>query len=60
MPRYNGGFIGTDGLDAPDPPTNVTPTAGNAQVSVAFTDAGGGTSDTTSFVVQVSTDGNRS
>jgi len=57
MPRYNGGFIGTDGLDAPDAPTIDSVTAGNEQVSVAFTDAGGGTSDTTSFVVQVSTDG---
>ena len=56
MPRYNGGFIGTDGLDAPDPPTGVTPTAGVGSVSIAFTDAGGGTSDTTSFVAQVSTD----
>ena len=57
MPRYNGGFIGTDGLDAPDAPTIDSVTAGDAQVSVAFTDAGGGTSATTSFVVQVSTDG---
>ena len=57
MPRYNGGFIGTDGLDAPDAPVGVTATAGNAQASVAFTDVGGGTSDTTSFVVQVSTNG---
>lgn len=57
MPRYNGGFIGTDGLDAPDAPTIDSVTAGNTQVSVAFTDAGGGTSATTSFVVQVSTDG---
>ena len=55
MPRYNGGFIGTDGLDAPDAPTIDSVTAGDAQVSVAFTDAGGGTSATTSFVVQVST-----
>ena len=37
MANKNGGFIGTDGLDAPDPPTAVTPTAGNEQVSVAFT-----------------------
>ncbi len=57
MPRYNGGFIGTDGLDAPDAPTIDSVTAGNAQVSVAFTDAGGGTSDTTSFVVQVASSG---
>ena len=56
MPRYNGGFIGTDGLDAPDAPTGVTPTAGVGSVSVAFTDAGGGTSATTSFIAQVSTD----
>ena len=58
MPRYNGGFIGTDGLDAPDPPTGVTPTAGNAQVSVAFTaPTDTGTSAITGFVAQVSTDG---
>ena len=37
MANKNGGFIGTDGLDAPDAPTAVTPTAGNEQVSVAFT-----------------------
>jgi len=37
MPRRTGGFIGHRGLQAPDPPTAVTPTAGNAQVSVAFT-----------------------
>ena len=58
MPRYNGGFIGTDGLDAPDPPPGVTPTAGNEQVSVAFTaPTDTGTSAITGFVVQVSTDG---
>ena len=37
MPRRTGGFIGHRGLQAPDPPTAVTPTAGNAEVSVAFT-----------------------
>ena len=57
MPRYNGGFIGTDGLDAPDAPSSVTPTAGVGSVSIAFTDEGSGTSATTSFVAQVSTDG---
>ena len=58
MPRYNGGFIGTDGLDAPDPPTDVTPTAGDTQVSVAFTaPTDTGTSAITGFVAQVSTDG---
>jgi len=55
MPRYNGGFIGTDGLDAPDPPTGVTPTAGSGQVSVAFTaPTDTGTSAITGFVAQVS------
>ena len=58
MPRYNGGFIGTDGLDAPDPPTDVTPTAGNAQVSVAFTaPTDTGTSAITGFVAQVASSG---
>ena len=58
MPKYNGGFIGTDGLDAPDPPTAVTPTAGNTQLSIAFTaPTDTGTSAITGFVAQVSTDG---
>jgi len=58
MANRNGGFIGTDGLDAPDPVTDVTPTSGNAQVSVAFTaPTDTGTSAITGFVVQVSTDG---
>jgi len=58
MANRNGGFIGTDGLDAPDPPTGVTPTTGNEQVSVAFTaPTDTGTSAITGFVVQVSTDG---
>ena len=57
MARRNGGFIGTDGLDAPDPPTGVTPTAGNESVSVAFTaPTDTGTSAITGFVAQVSTD----
>jgi len=58
MPRYNGGFIGTDGLDAPDPPTDVTPTGGNSQLSIAFTaPTDTGTSAITGFVAQVSTNG---
>ena len=58
MPKYNGGFIGTDGLDAPDPPTAVTPTAGASEVSVAFTaPTDTGTSAITGFVAQVSTNG---
>ncbi len=58
MANKNGGFIGTDGLDAPDPPTAVTPTSGNAQLSIAFTaPTDTGTSAITGFVAQVSTDG---
>ena len=58
MPRYNGGFIGHDGLDAPDPPTDVTPTASDSgALSVAFTAGAAGTTATTGFVVQVSTNG---
>ena len=58
MANKNGGFIGTDGLDAPDPPTAVTPTAGNEQVSVAFTaPTDTGTSAITGYVAQASTDG---
>jgi len=58
MANKNGGFIGTDGLDAPDPPTAVTPTAGDAEVSVTFTaPTDTGTSAITGFVAQVSTDG---
>ena len=37
MPKYNGGFIGTDGLDAPDEPTIGTPSVGSAQADIAFT-----------------------
>jgi sugar lactone lactonase YvrE len=44
MARGRGGFIGQDGLNAPDSPTAVSGTAGNTTVSVAFTaptDVGG-------------------
>jgi len=58
MANRNGGFIGTDGLDAPDPPSIDSVTAGNASVSVAFTaPTDTGTSAITGFVAQVSTDG---
>jgi hypothetical protein len=58
MPRRTGGFIGHRGLQAPDPPTAVTPTAGNAQVSVAFTAPSDvGDDAITGFVAQVSTNG---
>jgi large repetitive protein len=58
MPRYNGGFIGTDGLDAPDPPTDVTATAGDQQLSIAFTaPTDTGTSAITGFVAQVASSG---
>ena len=57
MARRNGGFVGQDGLDAPDPPTGVAGTASGGQVSVAFTaPSDAGTSAITGFVVQVSTD----
>jgi len=44
MARGRGGFIGQDGLNAPDSPTAVSGTAGGSSVSVAFTaptDVGG-------------------
>jgi hypothetical protein len=44
MAKGKGGFIGQDGLNAPDSPTAVSGTAGNESVSVAFTapsDVGG-------------------
>jgi hypothetical protein len=44
MAKGKGGFIGQDGLNAPDSPTAVSGTAGNTTVSVAFTaptDVGG-------------------
>jgi len=44
MARGRGGFIGQDGLNAPDSPTGVTGTSGDTEVSVAFTaptDVGG-------------------
>jgi hypothetical protein len=61
MANRNGGFIGPDGLDAPDPPTAVTNTRGNAsgEVSVGFTaPTDAGTSAITGFVVQVASSGN--
>ncbi len=58
MANKNGGFIGTDGLDAPDPPTAVTPTAGDQQLSIAFTaPTDTGTSAITGFVAQVASSG---
>lgn len=44
MSNRVGGFIGQDGLNAPDEPTNVAGTAGDQQVDVSFTapsDVGG-------------------
>jgi len=44
MSNGKGGFIGQDGLNAPDPATGVTGTAGDAQVTVSWTapsDVGG-------------------
>ena len=44
MAKRTGGFIGQDGINAPDQATGVTGTAGDAQVDVSFTspsDVGG-------------------
>jgi len=44
MAKRTGGFIGQDGINAPDPATGVSGTAGNAQATVSFTapsDVGG-------------------
>ena len=44
MAKRTGGFIGQDGINAPDPATGVTGTAGNEQVTVSWTapsDVGG-------------------
>ena len=44
MSNGRGGFIGQDGLNAPDSPTAVSASAGNAQATVSFTapsDVGG-------------------
>jgi len=53
MARGRGGFIGQDGLNAPDSPTAVSATAGDTQATVSFTaptDVGG--SAITGFNVQ--------
>jgi len=58
MARRNGGFVGQDGLDAPDTPTGVSASGGNAEISVAFTaPTDTGTSAITSFVATTD-DGN--
>ena len=57
MAKGKGGFIGQDGLNAPDEPTSVSATAGDKKVTVSFTapsDVGG--SAITGYSVQ-STDG---
>jgi len=44
MAKRTGGFIGQDGINAPDPATGVTGTAGDGQVTVSWTapsDVGG-------------------
>ena len=57
MARRNGGFIGTDGLDAPDPPTGVTVSGGTDGVaSISFTaPTDTGTSAITGFIATSST-----
>jgi large repetitive protein len=37
MSKRVGGFIGQDGLNAPDSPTSVSATAGNTEATVSFT-----------------------
>ena len=55
MVRRNGGFIGQDGLDAPDPPTGVSAGSANASISVTFTAPSDvGTSAITGYVAQAS------
>lgn len=56
MARRNGGFIGTDGLDAPDPPTGVAVSGGTDGVaSISFTaPTDTGTSAITGFVATAS------
>lgn len=54
MSNGKGGFIGQDGLNAPDEPTDVVGTAGGASVSVAFTAPSNvGASAITGFRAQV-------
>ena len=56
MAKGKGGFLGHDGLNAPDAPTGVSGTAGDTEVSVSFTspsDVGG--SAITSYLVTDST-----
>jgi len=57
MVRRNGGFIGTDGLDAPDPPTGVAVSGGTDGVaSISFTaPTDTGTSAITGFIATAST-----
>ena len=57
MVRRNGGFIGTDGLDAPDPPTGVSVSGGTDGVaSISFTaPTDTGTSAITGYVATAST-----
>jgi len=56
MANRNGGFIGTDGLDAPDPPTGVTASGGaDGTASISFTaPTDTGTSAITGFVATAS------
>ena len=53
MARRNGGFVGQDGLDAPDPPTGISAAAGFNRISVSFTAPSDvGTSAITGFIAQ--------
>ena len=56
MAKRKGGFIGQDGINAPDPATGVSASGGDTQVDVSFTppsDVGG--ADVTEYRVTDST-----
>ncbi len=56
MANRNGGFIGTDGLDAPDPPTGISASGGiDGVASISFTaPTDTGTSAITGFIATAS------
>ena len=56
MARGKGGFIGQDGLNAPDNPTGVSATAGDAQATVSWTNPdNSGSTAITAYHIQSST-----
>lgn len=56
MAKGKGGFLGQDGLNAPDNPTGVSATAGDAQATVSWTNpSSAGSTAITEYNVQSST-----